>query len=88
MRYIERIDVIYIVSSDLWYFNRGIISITMDIADLTEEQVQLAIKLAEILSLEDIKESISILSGFDWNLGVMFLSSREFLAPLISMKAR
>jgi hypothetical protein len=42
----------------------------MDIESLTPAQVDLSLKLCDILSIEDLTVAASVLSGYDWNIEV------------------
>lgn len=50
----------------------------MDLEALTSEQLELALKLADILSMEDLTVAAAVLSSFNWNIEVhLNLSSKQ-----------
>lgn len=49
----------------------------MDLEALTSEQLELALKLSDILSMEDLTVAAAVLCSFDWNLEVLLMPFRE-----------
>lgn len=49
----------------------------MDLEALTSEQLELALKLSDILSMEDLTVAAAVLSSFDWNLEVLSMTFRK-----------
>lgn len=42
----------------------------MDLEALTSEQLEMTLKLSDILSMEDLTVAAAVLSSFDWNIEV------------------
>lgn len=49
----------------------------MDLEALTSEQLELALKLSDILSMEDLTVAAAVLSSFDWNIEVPYFPRRK-----------
>lgn len=42
----------------------------MDLEELTPEQLDLTLRLSDLLSMEDLTVAAAVLSSFDWNIQV------------------
>lgn len=49
----------------------------MDLEALTSEQLEMTLKLSDILSMEDLTVAAAVLSSFDWNIEVNIIRLRK-----------